>query len=226
MEFMLDTANLDEVAKNLAIFPITGVTTNPTILKAEGNIALRERLLELRRLCGENRSLHVQLLARRCEDMLLEAEAIYELLGENTYVKIPVTEEGVKAIAQLKRRGKPVTATAVYYLTQALLAVAAGADYVAPYCNRMENNDIDYRQIIESTRRLIDRDGYAAKIVAASFKNGAQVNAALVSGAHAVTLAPSLLKTTLISPLVENAVLDFEKDFSHFQTQGLLVALQ
>jgi transaldolase len=226
MEYMLDTANLEQVSQCLACFPIAGVTTNPTILKEEGKIALRERLLALRRLCGSERSLHVQLLARKCEVMLMEAEAVYDLLGENTYVKIPVTEEGLKAIAILKRQGKPVTATAVYYLSQALLAVAAGAEYVAPYCNRMENNDIDFRRVIESTRTLIDRDGYATKIVAASFKNSAQVNDALVSGAHAVTLAPSLLRTTLVSPLVESAVLGFENDFLLYHPQGLLTALQ
>jgi transaldolase len=226
MEYMLDTANLDEVSQCVDFFPIAGVTTNPTILKAEGEIALRERLLALRNLCGRDRSLHVQLLARKCEVMLVEAEAVYELLGANTYVKIPVTVEGLKAIAILKRQGKPVTATAVYYLSQALLAVAAGVDYVAPYCNRMENNDIDFRRIIESTRLLIDRDGYTTRIVAASFKNAAQVNDALVYGAHAVTLAPPLLKTALASPLVEGAVLDFENDFALHHPQGLLEALR
>jgi len=158
--------------------------------------------------------------------MLREAEAVYTLLGENTYVKIPVTEPGLKAIGRLKREGKRVTATAVYYLSQALLAVAAGADYVAPYCNRMENNDIDFRHIIESTRLLIDRDGYSTKIVAASFKNATQVNDALACGAHAVTIAPSLLRATLASPLVEGAVSGFEEDFSLYHLEGLLKALQ
>ena len=203
-----------------------GVTTNPTILAEEGDISIRERLLVLRRLCGGERSLHVQLLARDCDGMLAEAEAIYDLLGANTYAKIPVTEEGLKAITALKKRNKPVTATAVYYLAQALLAVAAGADYVAPYCNRMENNDIDFRHTIETTRNLIDRDGYATKIVAASFKNVTQVNDALDCGAHAVTVAPALLRAALGSPLVEGAVRGFEQDFARFHPNGLLDALK
>ena len=84
MQYMLDTANLEQVTHCLDIYPIAGVTTNPTILGEEGNISLRERLLKLRALCGGERSLHVQLLAHTCDQMLVEAEAIYELLGENT----------------------------------------------------------------------------------------------------------------------------------------------
>ena len=226
MQYMLDSANLEQVSQGLDRYPIEGVTTNPTILAEEGDISIRERLLVLRRLCGGERSLHVQLLARTCDGMLEEAEAIYQLLGKNTYAKIPVTEEGLKAISALKKRNQPVTATAVYYLAQALLAVAAGADYVAPYCNRMENNDIDFRHIIQTTRSLIDRDGYATKIVAASFKNVTQVNDALDCGAHAVTIAPALLRSALGSPLVEGAVRGFEQDFARFHPNGLLDALK
>ena len=226
MQYMLDSANLAQVSQGLASYPIVGVTTNPTILKEEGNVPLRERLLALRALCGTGRSLHVQLLARDTAGMLREAEAVYALLGENTYVKIPVTEDGLQAIIALKKAGKPVTATAIYYQAQALLAVAAGADYVAPYCNRMENNDIDFRHIIEATRLLIDRDGYAAQIVAASFKNVAQVNDALACGAHAVTVAPALLRASICSPLVQGAVAAFEEDFALYHSEGLLKALQ
>lgn len=225
MQYMLDSANTEQVSQGLDRYPIAGVTTNPTILAQEGDISIRQRLLTLRKLCGSERSLHVQLLARDCGGMLVEAEEIYALLGKNTYVKIPVTEEGLKAISALKKQNKPVTATAVYYLAQALLAVAAGADYVAPYCNRMENNDIDFRHIIQTTRSLIDRDGYATKIVAASFKNVTQVNDALDCGAHAVTVAPSLLRAALGSPLVEDAIQGFKQDFARFHPNGLLDAL-
>jgi transaldolase len=226
MQYMLDSANLEQLTQCLDIYPIAGVTTNPTLLKEEGDAPLRERLLRIRALCGGGRSLHVQLLARDAQGMLREADAVYALLGENTYVKIPVTEQGLKAIRALKAAGKPVTATAVYFLSQALLAVAAGADYIAPYCNRMENNDIDFRHIIQATRDLIDRDGYAGKMVAASFKNAAQVNDALACGAHAVTVAPALLRATLASPLVEGAVRAFEDDFALYHGDGLLRALQ
>ena len=84
MQFMLDSANLEQLAHCLDSYPIEGVTTNPTILKEIGDAPLRERLLQIRVLCGCVRSLHVQLLARDVPGMLQEADAVYSLLGENT----------------------------------------------------------------------------------------------------------------------------------------------
>ena len=105
-----------------------------------------------------------------------------------------------------------MTATAIYYTFQGIMAIHAGADYLAPYCNRMENNDIDFVQIIEELRYLIERDGYEAKILAASFKNVKQVTNAIAAGAHAVTVQPALLKTAMHSALVSDAVQTFSRD--------------
>lgn len=227
MEYMLDTANLEQIRQCIDIFPITGVTTNPTILKAEGPLPLKEHLLAIRALCGDTRSLHIQMLAEDCGALLAEADAVCALLGAKTYIKIPVTEQGLKAIRLLKARGANVTATAVYYLAQGLMAVEAGADYIAPYCNRMENNDIDFRQTITALRGLIDRDRYGSRIVAASFKSVTQVNDALACGAHAVTVAPELLRAPFASPLVMDAVRTFARDFALYHgSNGLTEALR
>ena len=217
MQYLLDTANLEQIRTCVDLFPISGITTNPTILRAEGNVDLRAHLLAIQALCGSGRTLHVQLIARDCEGMLREAEAVQTLLGEAAYVKIPVTEQGLKAIRLLKARGARVTATAVYALATALLAVEAGADYLAPYCNRMENAEIDFRRVIGTLRALIDRDRYDAKIVAASFKNTAQINDALAAGAHAATVAPELLRAPFSSPLLTGAVAVFERDYAAVQ---------
>lgn len=227
MEYMLDTANLAQIRECVDLFPISGVTTNPTILKAEGSVSLREHLLAIRALCGNTRMLHVQLLSDTCEEMIAEADAVRALLGATTHVKIPVTEQGVKAIRLIKAKGTCVTATAVYYLAQGLMAVEAGADYIAPYCNRMESNDIDFRHILETMRRLIDRDHYQARIVAASFKNVTQINDAFAYGAHAATVSPELLRAPFSSPLVTEAVQTFAKDFAlYYGNHGLTNALR
>ncbi|NLI21205.1 MAG: fructose-6-phosphate aldolase [Clostridiales bacterium] len=227
MQYLLDTANLDQIRECFDLYPIEGVTTNPSILKAEGDVPLGAHLRAIRALCGPTRSLHVQLLARDSDGLLGEAARVAALLGPETYVKIPVTEQGLKAIRLLKARGVRVTATSVYSLAQGLLAVAAGADYLAPYCNRMEALEIDFRNVIEDLRALIDRDGYATRIVAASFKNMGQVNDALACGAHAVTLAPDLLRAPCASPLVRDTVSAFEKDFAiGHGAQDLIGALE
>ena len=205
MEWMLDTANLNEIKKGLETFPVTGVTTNPSILKAELPIRYAAHLQAIRALCA-GRSLHVQVGADTCDGMLEEAAMIRGIVGEDVYLKVPVTEEGLKAIGKMKKLGMHVTATAIYYPLQGMLAVSAGADYLAPYCNRMEQNEIDFGQSIAAIRHMIDRDGYSARILGASFKNAGQIVRAIDCGAHAVTVPPTLLGSALRSALVTDAV--------------------
>jgi transaldolase len=118
----------------------------------------------------------------------------------------------------LKDEGIGVTATAIYSKTQGMLAIAAGADYIAPYFNRMESLDIDTSATIKSLAKFIDRHGAKCKIMAASFKNVAQVSAAFEAGAAAVTLPPFLLRAALGAPDVVQAVNAFAQDW--FDTFG------
>lgn len=211
MEFMLDSANLKDLEYGITYYPVDGVTTNPSILKADLPFDYFERLKAIKALC-DGRTFHVQLASETYDEMMLEAEKIWQNVGKDVYLKIPVTEEGVRAIKEVKARGGCVTATAIYYTFQGVMAIHAGADYLAPYCNRMENNDIDYMNTIEELRYLIDRDGYQVKILAASFKNVKQVTNAIAAGAHCVTIQPELLKTAMHSALVSDAVAAFGKD--------------
>jgi len=217
MEFMLDTANLAEIKKGIEYYPVDGVTTNPSILKANLPLNYSEHLTKIRSIIGD-RTFHVQLGAEKAEDMIREAEHLQELLGKDVYLKVPVTEEGIKAIKCIKKDGGHVTATCIYYPIQGIMAIHAGADYLAPYCNRMQNNDIDFVHAIEMLRILIDDGNYDAKILAASFKNVLQVTQAIEAGAHSVTVQPSLMLTALNSALVNDAAAVFHQDYLRVQS--------
>lgn len=212
MEWMIDTANLQAIKEAVDMLPVTGVTTNPSILKADLPFDYEEHLRAIRR-ATPGMSMHVQLGSESCEGMLEEAAYLQNLLGGDIYVKVPVTESGVKAIRLLKKRGVNVTATCIYYPMQGMLAVSAGADYLAPYCNRMEQNEIDFGKAIEQMRDMIDLGGYDARILGASFKNAGQVIRAIDSGAHAVTVQPDMLRSALRSALVTEAVAAFSRDY-------------
>ena len=212
MEFLFDTANIDEIKKYSQIYPYTGVTSNPSIIKAAGKIDFFPHFREIRGIIGFDRSLHIQILAGDCQGMLREADAILSKVDDKVFIKIPATEEGLKALHSLKNRGVNVTATAIYSKIQGFMALCAGADYIAPYCNRMENQDIDPLDAISAFAQMIAR-GFSSKIVAASFKNIAQVNAALVAGAHSVTLQPALLHDAFGMPVIHKAVDDFAADW-------------
>lgn len=218
MEFLFDSANLGEIERYSQYFAITGVTSNPSILKSEGKIDFFTHMKKVRSLIGPEKTLHIQVIAERWDDMLAEARAILKYVDERVYIKVPATEEGLKAMRILKAKGANVTATAIYSKIQGFLAIAAGADYIAPYYNRMENLDVDSQDTISAFRQIIEETGADTKILAASFKNISQVNNALQAGAHAVTIKPSMLHEAFGMAAIQKAVDDFHGDW--VSTQG------
>ena len=114
MEFLFDSANLEAIEKYSAYFPITGVTSNPSILKAEGKIDLFSHMRKIRQIIGPEKTLHMQVIAEDCEGILKEARAILKNVDDLVYIKVPTTEEGLKAMRALKAEGVHVTATAIY----------------------------------------------------------------------------------------------------------------
>jgi transaldolase len=222
MEIMFDTADLVEIAELADLYPISGVTCNPTIIKAEGHIDLYSHFRKVREAIGPQRSLHIQVIATDADGMMRDAYRLLEKVDPTIHIKVPVTEPGLRAIQQLKRDGVRVTATTVFSKIQGILAIAAGADYIAPYFNRMESLDIDISSTIETLAHLIDREGSSCKILAASFKNVAQVSAAFEAGAHAVTVPPPLLRAAVASQETQRAVAAFSEDWrATFDTDGL-----
>ncbi len=213
MKFLLDTANLEEIKKYEAIIPLSGVTSNPTIVKKEGKIAFFAHMKEIRAIIGMERSLHVQVVAEDFSGMMRDAYTILEKIDPHIFIKVPVTTEGMKAIKALKKEGIHVTATAIYTKFQAYLALGAEADYLAPYFNRMENANIDPRNAIREMAHEIQRTNSQTKILAASFKNIEQVNTALECGAQAATMSGTIIKQALTMPAIEKAVGDFTEDW-------------
>jgi transaldolase len=213
MEFLLDTANIDEIKKYVDLLPIAGVTSNPSIVKNEGEIAFFDHMKQIREIIGADKTLHIQVVATDYEGMLEDAETILNKLDKDVYVKVPVNEIGMKVIKTLKQRNVNVTATAIYTKFQAYLAIAAGADYIAPYFNRMENLNIDAKEAVRQMAQEITRTNSQTKILGASFKNVGQVNAALENGAHAATMGVDIIKQAFAMPSISKAIADFTADW-------------
>ena len=212
MELLLDTANLKEIEKYNDYYNIIGVTTNPTILSREKG-SFFEIYEAIRKIIGKEKQLHVQVTGHTCEEMIREAEVITARLGKDVYIKVPVIEEGVKAMKLLKERGFRVTATAVVSVQQAFLAGSVGADYVAPYVNRLDNLIIDPYEAVARIREIFDNQGITTKILGASFKITQQVMRTYEMGAEAVTVAPELLTTMCTNAVSDLWVANFDKDW-------------
>ena len=213
MEFIIDTVNLEEIKEAVEYMPIAGVTSNPTIVKATSPENFFEHMREIRRIIGSERTLHIQVISKDCDEMVKEAHRILEEVDKDVYIKVPVSYEGVKAIKALKAEDINVTATAVYDLMQAYMALAAGADYIAPYVNRIGNLGGDPFELISELQNRIETDCYDCKILAASFKGVQQIKDAFNHGAETITAPVAILKQIFANPNIEKAVDDFNNDW-------------
>lgn len=213
MKFLFDTANIEDIRRYSEFFPIAGITSNPSIIKKEGKIDFFNHFKEIREIIGKDKDLHIQILAEDAEGILKETETILENVDDKVCIKVPVTEQGLKGIKTLKAKGVSVTATAIYTKIQGLLAIESGADFIAPYFNRMENMDINPREVVATFANAISQYNYSTKILAASFKNIGQVNDAFAAGAQMVTVSPDLLHDAFKMPSIQKAVDDFAADW-------------
>ena len=213
MEFIIDTVNLEEIKEAVEYLPIVGVTSNPSIVKKTNPQDFFKHMKEIRKIIGQERSLHIQVISKDCDTIIKEAHRILKEVDDKVYIKVPVSYEGIKAIKLLKEEGINVTATAVYDLMQAYMALEAKADYIAPYVNRIGNLGADPFELINELSNRIIMDGYESKIVAASFKGVQQVKDALNNGAQAVTVQVEVLKQIFANPNIEKAVNDFNQDW-------------
>lgn len=220
MKLLIDDANIEKIKKIYEYYPIDGVTTNPSILAKSGRNPY-EVLKEIRAFIGDNAELHAQVLSLNAEGMIEEAHKMIDILGKNTYIKIPVIPEGLKAMKALKKEGFKITATAIYTPMQAYLAAKAGADYAAPYVNRIDNLGANGIESTKTIQNIFENNGFATEILAASFKNSNQVQELCAYGIGAATIAPDVIENLIKNACVTGAVNDFVRDFEGLCGSGI-----
>lgn len=220
MKFLIDDADIDRIKEIYNYYPIDGVTTNPTIIAKSGRKPY-EVLKEIREFIGKDAELHVQVVSKKAEDMVKEGYKILEELGQkNTYVKIPTNPEGLKAMAILSNEGYKVTATAIYTPMQAYLAAKAGADYAAPYVNRIDNLGVSGIETAKAINDIFKRNNLKTEVLAASFKNSQQVLELCKDGVGAATLGCDIIEGLISHASVAAAIEVFTEDFEKLCGEG------
>ena len=212
MELYLDTANVAEVERLARIFPITGVTTNPSIVAASRE-SVWDVLPRLQQAIGGEGTLFAQTMSRDAAGMVAEAKRLSNAVP-GIVVKIPVTSEGLAAIKQLKKEGITTLGTAVYSAAQGLLAALAGAKYVAPYVNRVDAQGGDGIRTVKELQTLLSLHAPKSRVLAASFKTPRQALDCLLAGCEAITLPLDVAQQMLNTPAVESAIEKFESDWN------------
>ncbi len=212
MELILDTNNIEAIHDLNQLLTISGVTTNPTIITKSHKDPM-QLIEEIKNELNDDQKLFIQVVSTDFGGIMEEARAVAALRPQNSYVKIPVTHEGLKAIKQAKKEGIGVLATAIYSPDQAFLAAMNGADYLAPYVNRMD----DYGDGVEAVKDLIEMlrvHQLPAKVVAASFKNTRQVHELIKAGIQAVTVPTDVVYKMIDHPGTDIAVDEFTRNWN------------
>ncbi len=210
-ELYLDSADCDQIKTLAKALPLVGVTTNPSIMAA-GGAGLTQLLPELVEILGAKSRFHVQVLSDSVEGIVAEAEALHAL-PYDIVVKIPAHAAGLAAIKQIKQHDIPVLATAIYNVQQGWLAALNGADYLAPYLNRIDNLGFDGLAVVADLQNLIDQYRLPTKLLVASFKNVQQVLKVLKLGVASVTLPLDIARQMLNNPTTDAAVDKFAQDW-------------
>ncbi|MCK5828773.1 MAG: fructose-6-phosphate aldolase [Methylococcales bacterium] len=212
IEFYLDSVDIKQVSRLHACLPLKGVTTNPTIL-AKAKLGVNQVLPEIAFIIGSEARFHVQVVSQTVDDIVEEAIQI-DALPYDMVVKIPATETGLAAIKIIKDKDIKVLATAIYSVQQGIIAALSGADYLAPYVNRMDTMGCDGVKVVADLQLLIAQQGLNCKLLPASFKNTLQVIEVMKLGVKAITIPIGIAIQMMEHPAVIPAVEQFNQDWN------------
>lgn len=213
MKFFLDTANIEEIKRVNDLGLCDGVTTNPSIIKKEGR-DFEEVVKEICKLVDGPVSAEVT--SYECEGMVEQARALSKW-AENIVIKIPMTEEGLKAINILSKEKIKTNCTLIFSVSQGLMAMKAGATYISPFMGRIDDMGESGAKLVSELRDVIDIYGYDSQIIAASIRHIGHLEEAALAGAHIATIPGTLFEKLWSHPLTDAGIESFKKDWEAFE---------
>lgn len=209
MKFFIDTANVEEIRKAWDVGVIDGVTTNPSLISKEN----REPVGLLREICGiVDGPVSAEAVSLSAGEMVKEA-GVLAGIHKNIVVKIPMTEEGLKAVKKLSAAGIKTNVTLVFSAGQALLAAKAGATYVSPFVGRLDDIGHPGMDLIRDMIDIFDNYMFRTEVIVASIRNPLHVLDAARIGAHIATIPYSVITQLLKHPLTDIGIEKFLKDW-------------
>lgn len=211
MKFFIDTAVVDEIKEANDMGIICGVTTNPSLIAKSGR-DFSEVIHEIAAIVGGPISGEVKATTTDAAGMIEEGRAI-AAIHPNMVVKIPMTEEGLKACKALSAEGIKVNMTLIFSANQALLAARAGAAYVSPFIGRIDDISMSGMDLIRSIVEIFSYTDLQTEIIAASVRNPVHVTECALAGADIATVPYKVLKQMIHHPLTDAGIEKFRKDY-------------
>lgn len=211
MKFFIDTADVEDIKVANELGVICGVTTNPSLIAKEGR-DFKEVIYEIAEIVDGPISGEVKATTEKYEDMLKEAREIAEL-HPNMVVKIPMTEEGLRAVSTLSKEGIKTNVTLIFSPTQALLAARAGATYVSPFLGRLDDVSHNGLLLIEEIVEIFSNFDIDTEIIAASVRNPIHVVECAKLGCDIATVPYKVIKQMIQHPLTDIGIEKFKQDY-------------
>jgi len=213
MDLYLDSADIDEVKRFTGLGSFAGVTTNPVILSRASMTPGQAGRMLLDEQAG---AVFLQALGNDSQSLIETGKRFADFDRLRVIIKVPAGEEGIRAMSVLSRNGIRVAATAVFTVGQGLYAFGAGAQIVIPFYGRLSAAGGDAEELVSDLSSLASDYGPDARVVVASLKSPEQVLSAMNSGAHGVTIPPSVAEELLKSDFADTAIKDFNKAAESF----------
>lgn len=210
MKFFIDTANMEEIKEAHELGIISGVTTNPSLVAKEKDISFHDRLREIAELVPG--SVSGEVIALDKEGMIQEGRELAKI-APNITVKIPMTPDGMKAVAVLSKEGIKTNVTLVFSANQALLAARAGATYVSPFLGRLDDIGHNGLDLISTIAEIFAIHGIETEIIAASIRHPQHVTDAALRGAHISTVPFKVIEQLFKHPLTDKGIDAFLADW-------------
>ncbi|MFO7986746.1 MAG: fructose-6-phosphate aldolase [Desulfatiglandaceae bacterium] len=213
MKFFIDTANIDEIAQAKDLGMVDGVTTNPSLVSKEG----MEFKGLIKEICGMVEGpVSAEVVSLEAEDMISEARDLARI-ADNIVVKVPLIQEGLKAVKVLSQEGINANVTLCFSPVQALLAAKAGAAYVSPFVGRLDDISQVGMDLVEQILAIYDNYGFETEVIVASIRNPTHVLDAALMGADIATIPFKVIKQLAKHPLTD---IGLEKFLADWKKQG------
>ena len=209
MKLFIDTANVEEIKKANEMGVICGVTTNPSLIAKEGR-DFKEVVKEITEIV--NGPISAEVISLEADKMVEEALELTKI-HKNIVIKIPMTQEGLKAVKVLSAKGIKTNVTLIFSATQALLAARAGASYVSPFVGRLDDIGQDGISLISDIAEIFSIHGIETEIIAASIRNGMHVINAALAGSDISTVPYNVIVSMAKHPLTDAGIEKFQDDY-------------
>jgi len=218
MKIFLDTANIDEIKKATSWGVIDGVTTNPSLMAQEKTgHDVRDHITKIARIV--NGPVSVEAISLTSDEMVAEAKDLASI-SPHVVVKIPMTEEGLKATKKLSSEGIKTNVTLIFSANQAILAAKAGATYASIFVGRLDDIGHDGLVVVEDTLEMYQKHDLKTQVITASVRHPIHVTNAAKAGTHVITIPPKILGLMFRHNLTDAGIRKFLDDWNANNKKG------